>query len=166
KITNQTPMSSSKQFLVTLAIVAVVLPSVALATEFVVGDAAGWTNDFDYVAWAKDKEFRVGDSLLFNYEVGSHNVFKVNGTVFKECAIPPKNEALISGKDVITLLAPGNKWYFCGVATHCEGGQKLAITVLPALAPAPAPNAANGIFASGYQVLIAAMVSIAVMFSA
>ncbi|KAF9589160.1 hypothetical protein IFM89_019476 [Coptis chinensis] len=113
-----------------------------------------------------DSSNQMLDNSVFNYEVGAHNVFKVNGTVFKECAIPPKNEALTSGKDVITLLAPGNKWYFCGVAKHCEGGQKLAITVLPALAPAPAPNAANGIFASGYQVLIAAMVSIAVMFSA
>ncbi|KAF9592278.1 hypothetical protein IFM89_013504 [Coptis chinensis] len=157
-------MSSSKQFLVTLAIVALVLPTIALATEFVVGDAAGWTKGFDYAAWAKDKEFRVGDKLLFTYPVGAHNVFRVNGTSFKDCVIPPVNEALNSGNDLINLAAPGNKWYICGVGQHCTlGGQKLSITVLPALeAPAPAPSSANGIYTSLYQVLIAAMISVVV----
>ncbi|KAF9592277.1 hypothetical protein IFM89_013503 [Coptis chinensis] len=158
-------MSSYKQFLITLAVVAIVLPTVALATEFVVGDAAGWTKGFDYAAWANGKDFRVGDKLVFNYPVGAHNVFKVNGTSFKDCAIPPVNEALISGNDVIALAAPGNKWYICGVGQHCAlGGQKLSITVLPALeAPAPAPSSANGIFTSPYQVLIAAMISITML---
>jgi hypothetical protein len=31
---------------------------------------------------------------------------------------------------VIPLETPGNKWYICGVAKHCEvGNQKLFITV-------------------------------------
>ncbi|KAF5202444.1 Blue copper protein [Thalictrum thalictroides] len=157
-------MSSYKHFLVTLAVIAIVLPSVALATEYKVGDNAGWTVGFDYANWAKGKEFRVGDKLVFTYPVGAHNVFKVNGTTFKDCTIPPLNEALISGNDVITLAIPGNKWYFCGVGQHCAlGGQKLAITVWPALeAPAPAPSSANGVVASGFLILIASIISFAI----
>ncbi|KAF5202440.1 Uclacyanin [Thalictrum thalictroides] len=156
-------MSSTKQFLITLAIVAIVLPSVALATEYKVGDSAGWTIKFDYANWANGKEFRVGDKLVFTYPVGAHNVFKVNGTSFKDCTIPPLNEALTSGNDVITLATPGNKWYICGVGQHCAvGGQKLSITVLPAglEAPAPAPSSAKGVVASALLVLIALMISL------
>ncbi|KAL5720620.1 hypothetical protein ACHQM5_013271 [Ranunculus cassubicifolius] len=157
--------SFSNQLCITLAIFAVVLPTIALATEYTVGDSSGWTTGFNYSTWAKDKEFKVGDTLVFNYPVGAHNVFKVNGTAFKDCAIPPSNEALTTGNDKITLATPGNKWYFCGVAKHCLGGQKLVITVSPGIdAPAPAPNSANGVVTSTIQVLFAAMVSIAMMF--
>ena len=98
-------------------------------------------------------------------------VFKVNGTTFTNYTMPPANEALTTGYDVITLAIPGRKWYICGVNNHCANyGQKLAITVLeasasPAPAPsiptAPAPNSAHGISRSRYQLLMAAMVALA-----
>ena len=53
---------ASKQ-LAALAIFAIVLPAVAMATEFTVGDDQGWTINFNYEAWAKDKVFHVGDKL-------------------------------------------------------------------------------------------------------
>ena len=86
-------------------------------------------------------------------------VFKVNGTTFTNYTMPPANEALTTGNDVITMATPGRKWYICGVNDHCTNyGQKLAITVLEELAsPAPAPSiptapassSAHGIFGSG-----------------
>lgn len=45
-----------------LAMVAYALPS-ATATNFVVGDDAGWRPDFNYTTWARTKEFRVGDQI-------------------------------------------------------------------------------------------------------
>ncbi|XP_019079647.2 blue copper protein 1a-like [Vitis vinifera] len=148
---------ASKRFVV--AILAFVLPAVAMATEFTVGDDQGWTINFDYEAWSKDKVFQVGDELFFKYRAGRHNVFKVNGTTFTNCTMPPANEALTTGNDVITLAIPGRKWYICGVNDHCANyGQKLAITVLEASAsPAPAPSiptapassSAHGISGSG-----------------
>ena len=55
---------ASKQFnIIALAVFTIVLPAVAMATEFTVGDDSGWTIDFDYQAWAQDKVFRVGDKL-------------------------------------------------------------------------------------------------------
>ena len=108
---------------------------------------------------------------VFKYMGGWHNVFKLNGTAFTNCTIPPANEAITTGNDVITLAAPGRKWYICGVNDNCANyGQKLVITVLeesmspaPALSnpTAPAPNSTHGISRSGYQLLMAAMVALA-----
>ena len=108
---------------------------------------------------------------VFKYTVGRHNVFKVNGTVFTNCTIPPANEVITTWNDVITLAAPGRKWYKCGVNNYSANyGQKLVITVLeesasPAPIPsnptAPAPNSTHGISRSGYQLLMAAMVALA-----
>ena len=53
----------ASKHLAALAIFAILLPAVAMATEFTVGDDQGWTINFDYEAWAKDKVFHVGDKL-------------------------------------------------------------------------------------------------------
>ncbi|GKC70245.1 basic blue protein-like protein [Tanacetum coccineum] len=62
-----------------------VLPASISATEYIVGDQSGWNLDYDYQAWAKDKIFYVGDTLVFNYASGSHHAVKVNGTGFQQC---------------------------------------------------------------------------------
>ncbi|XP_059664061.1 blue copper protein 1b-like [Cornus florida] len=125
-----------------IIIIAILALSISVsAKEFIVGDDAGWTVNFDYQDWANGKEFVVGDKLVFKYPVGNHNVFKVNGTAFKACMKPPPSEAMTTGNDVITLATPGKKWYICGVGMHCAyGEQKLAITVQPQQNLAPAPS--------------------------
>ncbi|XVE62548.1 hypothetical protein DITRI_Ditri06bG0126600 [Diplodiscus trichospermus] len=133
---------ASNIFLI-FTIVAIVLPAMTMATDFIVGDDSGWTINFDYQVWAKDKVFRVGDKLVFQYPKGNHNVFRVNGTAFENCDIPPANQALTSGNDTIVLNTPGRMWYVCGVSNHCAAyGQKLKITVQYPYgwAPAPAPS--------------------------
>ncbi|XAR69869.1 hypothetical protein NMG60_11001619 [Bertholletia excelsa] len=95
-------MASNK--LLIFAIVAAALASVARAKEFKVGDDSGWTIDFNYIAWAQDKVFRVGDTLVFKYEKSSHKVHKLNNSFdFKNCNIPPSNEGLTSCQDQIML---------------------------------------------------------------
>ncbi|KAK0600794.1 hypothetical protein LWI29_018421 [Acer saccharum] len=125
---------------VVFALISTIIPVMTLAKDFVVGDEKGWTINFNYQAWAQGKDFRVGDKLVFNYPVGAHTVFKVNGTSFQNCIKPPANEALTSGNDEIVLATPGRKWYICGVGKHCESaGQKLFITVQPqSSSPSPA----------------------------
>ncbi|KAL2553897.1 mavicyanin-like [Forsythia ovata] len=111
------------------------------STDHIVGDGKGWTTNFDYQAWAKNKDFRVGDKLVFQYPTGLHSVLKVNGTQFQNCTKPPLSGALTSGNDTITLLTSGKKWYICGVGQHCTIGQKLAINVLPnSIVPVTAPS--------------------------
>ncbi|XXG65354.1 hypothetical protein AAC387_Pa05g3074 [Persea americana] len=126
------------------AAILVVLPTIAYATDYIVGDDEGWTLQFDYSEWAKDKQFHVGDTLTFIYSEGNHNVIKVDGKGFASCATSPNSGILTSGRDKITLATPGNKWYICGVSGHCDAGQKLKITVLPKSmigdAPSPAPE--------------------------
>ena len=54
---------ASKRFVGAIAILAFVLAAVVMATKFSVGDDQGWTINFDYEAWSKDKVFQVGDEL-------------------------------------------------------------------------------------------------------
>ncbi|ERM93590.1 hypothetical protein AMTRI_Chr03g56030 [Amborella trichopoda] len=123
------------------------LPAIALATDYVVGEDKGWTIDFDYNAWAEGKDFMVGDTLIFNYPRGQHNVAKVNGSAFQSCTKEPNNGIMDSGNDKITLATPGNKWYICTFGQHCAvGGQKLKISVSdmsmsPGMQPTPNPTA-------------------------
>ncbi|XP_074582521.1 blue copper protein 1b-like [Curcuma longa] len=124
-----------------LPMVAYALPS-ATATNFVVGDDAGWRPGFNYTSWAaaRTKELRVGDKLVFKYTAGFHNVIPVSGEEFRACKPNGGNKVLRSGRDVVPLKTPGRKWYMCGVADHCERGQKLAVVVLPAPTSPPAPS--------------------------
>ncbi|XP_051137563.1 blue copper protein 1b-like [Andrographis paniculata] len=136
-----------KLFLVAAAVVCIAAAAQTQATDYIVGDYAGWKLGFDYAAWAQGKQFFLGDRLVFKYKAGAHNVYKVNGTAFQSCTVPPLSEALSTGNDVITLATVGRKWYICGVGNHCASGMKLVITVAPypaAPSPAPAPAPAIG----------------------
>ncbi|GLJ58727.1 hypothetical protein SUGI_1497060 [Cryptomeria japonica] len=110
-----------------------------------VGDEKGWTVGFDYQAWAQNKQFYVGNALVFNYPQGDHNVIMaVNASAFENCLHQPNWGILESGADSLFLTAPGDMWFFCGVQEHCEMGQKLKITVTESYfynPPAPAPEA-------------------------
>ncbi|KAI3756481.1 hypothetical protein L1987_56302 [Smallanthus sonchifolius] len=137
-------MATSRLKIVFMATFLVLAASIS-AKEHIVGDEKGWTLDFDYQTWAKDKVFFVGDTLVFNYAAGTHTVAKVNGTGFQQCITSASNGILTSGHDVVSLQTPGRKWYICGVGKHCESrNMKLVITVLPQTsAPAPTPIATS-----------------------
>ncbi|KAF5802432.1 putative Phytocyanin domain, cupredoxin [Helianthus annuus] len=97
---------------------------------FVVGDDKGWNENVDFEAWAKGKEFYMGDFLAFNYTVGKHNVLGVDEAAFNECTIPKdQNEALSSGKDQVRLLSMGKLGFISGIGKDCENGMKLLINV-------------------------------------
>ncbi|CAI0414012.1 unnamed protein product [Linum tenue] len=137
--------SKNKEMMVSMiaavAVLAVLAPTMVSAKQYVVGDDKGWTKDFDYTTWTAGKQFFVGDSLVFNYAQGGHNVFKVNGTDFMQCSKPLVGAPLTTGSDEIPLKTTGRKWYICGVAGHCASGQKLVITVSDgSAAPAPTPT--------------------------
>ncbi|RVW69199.1 hypothetical protein CK203_060838 [Vitis vinifera] len=152
---------ASKRFVGAMAILAFVFPVVAMATEFTIGDDQGWTINFTMKPGPRrNLQIHGGRQCLQSEWYSLH-----------ECTIPPTNEAITTGNDVITLATLGRKWYICGVNDHCANyGQKLVITVLeesasPAPTPSnpttPAPNSAHGISGSRYQLLMAAMVALA-----
>ncbi|GMI79003.1 hypothetical protein HRI_001569600 [Hibiscus trionum] len=141
--------------LVVFAIVALMAPAISSATEFIVGGDDGWKLGVKYDDWAKDKQFFVGDTLVFKYNAGVHNVYKVNGDDFKSCTVPSNNSlGSFTGNDTIKLATAGNKWYICGTSGHCDGGMKLKITVLDGGAPAPAPSAASTLLATNFQIFL------------
>ncbi|KAK1264109.1 hypothetical protein QJS04_geneDACA009421 [Acorus gramineus] len=146
--------------------IAIILPSVVLSTKYIVGDDQGWTINFNYSKWTPGKTFRVGDSLVFNYDKDNHNVFKVNGALFKARQVPlaNTNNSLTTGNDVVPLKTAGNKWYICGAEGHCDLGQKLVITVLDNQSPAPAPSASNRTSVSGLASLIGAAIMLIFLF--
>ncbi|TYG46599.1 hypothetical protein ES288_D11G268800v1 [Gossypium darwinii] len=114
--------------LVIFAIVALMVPAISLTTDFV---------------WAKDKQFFVGDTLVFTYNATFHNVYKVNGDDFQSCTVPSNNSLVFfTGNDTIKLATTGNEWYVCGVIGHCDLGMKLNITVVDGTGPAADPSAA------------------------
>ncbi|PIN18289.1 hypothetical protein CDL12_09048 [Handroanthus impetiginosus] len=129
---------ASRAFLIAIFIVVAIAPT--LATDYMVGDDKGWNLSGNYTEWATGKDFRVGDTLMFMYTQGLHNVWKVNQTDFQQCVISNASEVPhVTGSDKISLTNPGMKWYICGVPEHCSKGMKLAINVSD---PKPATSAA------------------------
>ncbi|GLJ42152.1 hypothetical protein SUGI_0872950 [Cryptomeria japonica] len=102
----------------------------------------GWTLGFDYQAWAQDKQFHVGDILVFNYPKGVHYVLVVNGSSFANCVKEPIFSGLKveSGQDKLEIRKTGNIWFICGVGQHCENAMKFKITVTDESSSSPAPS--------------------------
>ncbi|KAK7369253.1 hypothetical protein VNO80_11289 [Phaseolus coccineus] len=99
----------------------------AHSATFTVGDANGWT--FNTVAWTKGKRFRAGDTLVFNYGPGTHNVVAVNKAGYKACKTPNGAKTYNSGSDQIKLVK-GQNYFICNFVGHCESGTKIAINAL------------------------------------
>ncbi|KAL7150181.1 hypothetical protein ABFS83_05G093100 [Erythranthe nasuta] len=122
-------MAMRSAFLITMIIALAVAPA-AFATDYTVGDDSGWKLGVNYTTWAEGKNFRVGDTIMFKYKSGAHNVMKVNGSDFQKCASSNETAVpLTTGNDVIPLATPGKKWYICTIGEHCFKGMKLVITV-------------------------------------
>ncbi|XP_030509312.2 mavicyanin-like [Cannabis sativa] len=112
--------------------VAAVMNNICSATEITVGDGTGWTTSFDYQAWSKDKTFKIGDTLVFKYPVGVHNVVEVDENGFTNCRTSNElGKTFTSGNDQIALDKLGNRWFICGIPGHCDLGMKLSINVIP-----------------------------------
>ncbi|KAJ9556087.1 hypothetical protein OSB04_010701 [Centaurea solstitialis] len=119
--------------------------------EFVVGDDKGWTKNINYIAWATDKEFCVGDKLIFKYPVGKHNVIQVDRAGYLGCIIP-STKPLETGQDSVTLDSPGRKFFICGIEKHCmECDMKLYVDVK---APAPIASSGGASPGSGKEILV------------
>jgi hypothetical protein len=54
---------ASSQF-IAFALVTIILPTLTMAAEHIVGDDKGWTVNFNYTTWASGKVFHVGDTLF------------------------------------------------------------------------------------------------------
>ncbi|RCV12720.1 hypothetical protein SEVIR_2G302600v4 [Setaria viridis] len=113
------------------------------ATEYTVGDSAGWTIGPNYLTWSQKYNFTAGDTLVFNYVAAQHNVYRVTQDAFRTCEPPAANQTMGSwetGRDRVDLPVPGDYYFICNVAGHCLGGMKFAVAVAaPPPPPPPSP---------------------------
>ncbi|KAK8501329.1 hypothetical protein V6N13_027028 [Hibiscus sabdariffa] len=141
--------------ILSIPVLVVVLASTVLqsthATNYTVGDTTGWnarTNgntDF-YNNWAANKNFLVGDILVFNFATGSHTVTEVTEADYNNCN--SNNPILVqnTGPASIVLNRTGAYHFICSVPGHCTAGQKLSVQVRngpgsTAPTPGSSPNA-------------------------
>ncbi|XP_026443336.1 chemocyanin-like [Papaver somniferum] len=127
----------------------------SMAEVYKVGDDNGWTAKEhmpDYEEWSASKAFKIGDSIVFEYDPEWHNVVQVTHEDYRKCnasspikenyywgshsirgASPNKTKMVktfTSGKDTIPIKAEGHLFYICGVPEHCKMGQKVDIRVV------------------------------------
>ncbi|XP_072953713.1 cucumber peeling cupredoxin-like [Typha angustifolia] len=149
-------LSSWIGVVVTMTAINIILEgSVAAAsTTHVVGGATNWTipsaTTF-YSDWSSSQTFAVGDTLVFNFPTGIHNVIPVPKSGYDGCSSKQQlGTTMANGPATVTISSPGIHYYICGIGSHCSFGQKLAITVAssstssPTATPSPSPTAGSG----------------------
>ncbi|KAB2030488.1 hypothetical protein ES319_D05G235500v1 [Gossypium barbadense] len=131
-------MASSSVGMVCLLLVSwMVVPS--LAKVYTVGDTPGWTTGVDYSTWTKDKTFKVGDSLVFNYPT-SHTVDEVSSSDYGTCTVGNAITTDNSGATTVALKTAGTHYFICGVVGHCANGMKLSVKVESGSSAAPSKS--------------------------
>ncbi|XP_009364011.1 mavicyanin-like [Pyrus x bretschneideri] len=127
----------------------VVITATALITQraeaetHTVGDATGWTNIVDsdtYSSWAAKHTFKVGDTLVFQFTTGRHDVATLTKKAYDECSNTDILGVLNQGPASYSLNETGDYYFICAFPGHCSEGQKLSIKVTASRAAAPLPS--------------------------
>ncbi|KAL3693328.1 hypothetical protein R1sor_006979 [Riccia sorocarpa] len=116
---------------------------------FAVGGAAGWrvpqAGKVNYTEWvAMLSTLNFGDTLLFTYATGEHNVVQVGEEDFRRCRATNPIATYTDGQTLINLAKEGGYWFICGFRGHCLQGQKFMVDVVTPAIRAPAPNPTSG----------------------
>ncbi|GMY35840.1 umecyanin [Fagus crenata] len=144
-----TKMSMAILFVVLTAVV-----HVTEAAEYVVGNAT-WSvpsSTTFYTTWAQQYNFSVGDTLVFNFATGAHDVATVSKAAYDACTLTNTLSLNTTGPFTFTLTSAGEQYFICTISNHCSSGQKLAIDVKASsssptppgvLSPPPPPGAVS-----------------------
>jgi plastocyanin len=113
-----------------------------LPMTYTVGDALGWNvpsngSNVGYQNWASDKDFMVGDTLVFNYVNRTHNVAEVTKQGYNSCNTSSPISLNTNPPTRITLNTTGVHYFTCTFPRHCNLGQQLAINVHSTAASLP-----------------------------
>ncbi|CAL5394340.1 unnamed protein product [Camellia sinensis] len=135
--------------LVSLAVTAMLLFSVAMATNYTVGGPnGGWDMSTNIQSWASSQSFSVGDDLLFQY-MTNHNVLEVTKADHDSCQTSNPIQTYSGGNTVVPLTSPGKRYFICGSMGHCSQGMKVEVDTLasqaspPSIATPPTPSIAS-----------------------
>ncbi|CAI9100814.1 OLC1v1037992C1 [Oldenlandia corymbosa var. corymbosa] len=134
--------SSRTQNYATLAFFLVVLASSAVGRISAANYSLNWSipsgGAADYVTYASQQTFHVGDILVFNFPTGAHSLAIVTKQSYDSCSSSNPISLVTVGPASVNLTSSGEAYFICTFAGHCSAGQKLAINVSSAAAAAPA----------------------------
>ncbi|KAG6517019.1 basic blue protein-like [Zingiber officinale] len=99
-------------------------PRHSFAATHDVGESQGWGFSLSYDNWARSKSFAAGDTLVFKYQAGQHNVVPVSVADYRSCKASGK--AAATGNDKFSLKK-GYNYFICSLPGHCEAGMKLQV---------------------------------------
>ncbi|XP_039003369.1 blue copper protein-like [Hibiscus syriacus] len=113
-----------------MAAVAVVMCCMAVVEAYVytVGESYGWVVGPNYTAWGFSKSFKVGDYLVFDYS-SEYSVDEVFENDYNTCNVDHPISSDKSGSTAFNLVAPGPRYFICGVSDLCKKGMKLVANV-------------------------------------
>ncbi|KAG6490125.1 mavicyanin-like [Zingiber officinale] len=130
-----------------ILVAANLLLAVSAATTHTVGGNSGWTIPFganNYTAWASIQTFAVGDTLVFNFVNGTHDVIQVPWASFNSCSTANQIGSTFNTSPArLPITTAGMHYYICRFPGHCDAGQRLAITVPASSTSASPPTAAS-----------------------
>ncbi|KAJ6729785.1 MAVICYANIN-LIKE [Salix viminalis] len=148
-------MANPRKSMLVVSLLMMALCGVSIAAVYQVGDSAGWTSmgQVDYQDWAANKNFHVGDTLVFNYNNQFHNVKQVAHPGFESCNATSPIATYTNGSDTVALEKLGHFYFICGYPGHCQAGQKIEILVAPATskpnhAASPSARSASSLYSS------------------
>ncbi|KAL8131097.1 hypothetical protein AgCh_007143 [Apium graveolens] len=126
--------------------------SSSVATDYTVGDGAGWMLGLDYDSWTAGKTFSVGDSLVFKYSrgqtvieasLGEYTSCALENSISKLASIRYSRRVHKSDTTIITLETPGTHYFISAEPGNCTAGMKIVINVSAnelLVAPTPTCN--------------------------
>ncbi|CAA7027758.1 unnamed protein product [Microthlaspi erraticum] len=99
-----------------------------------VGDLQGWSvyNSHFYSKWSEEKQFHVGDILLFEHGNEVNDVIEIKGDLeFISCDPTTPVAVHKTGHNLVRLTEPGVHYFISSEPGHCAAGLKLRVVVQP-----------------------------------
>ncbi|KAL8160090.1 hypothetical protein V2J09_001627 [Rumex salicifolius] len=125
-------MKVVKLVIITMALAATFL-QLATARSYTVGAPGGsWDYFTNLRKWAASRNFKVGDTLLFEYSE-MHNVMEVTKADYDSCKASNPIMKDESGTIVVKLKSAGKRFFICGIEGHCPNGMKMEVDVKNAI---------------------------------
>ncbi|XP_050387223.1 cucumber peeling cupredoxin-like [Argentina anserina] len=113
-----------------------------------VGDPVCWSipprPDY-YTNWSDSHFFKIGDTLVFNFEGGLSNVVQVTKQDYETCTAYRPFRIFNNGLANITLLDKGVLYFITNVSNYCSLGQKISISVHDCACPVNEPPSAPSV---------------------
>ncbi|XP_024200450.1 cucumber peeling cupredoxin [Rosa chinensis] len=110
-----------------------------------VGDPVCWSipprPDY-YANWSNSHFFKIGDTLVFNFQGGLSNVVQVTKQDYESCTAYKPFKIFNNGPANFTLLEKGVLYFITDVSNYCSLGQKISISVHECACPVNQPPSA------------------------